>query len=63
MVIKSEILVFSITFIKKLFQEKNKVSECCLKLERWQGPPHINNNMDWCCPLRSVLSFSLFSRQ
>ena len=26
----------------KLFTEENKVLEHCLKLEKWQGPPHIN---------------------
>ena len=28
--------------IKKLFWEENKVPEHCMKLESWQGPPHIN---------------------
>ena len=27
----------------KLFSEENKEPELCLKLERWQGPPHIND--------------------
>ena len=28
--------------MNKLFSEENKVLDHCLKLERWQGPPHIN---------------------
>ena len=27
----------------KLFLEENKIPQLCRKLERWQGPPHINN--------------------
>ena len=26
----------------KLFSDENKVTEYCLKLEKWQGPPHMN---------------------
>ena len=49
-------------WINKLFLEENKDSENW-KHERWQGPPHINTVKDYklCCPLRSVLSFSLLS--
>ena len=27
--------------MKELFSEENKVTEYCLKLERWQGPPQV----------------------
>ena len=26
----------------KLFSDENKVTEYSLKLEKWQGPPHMN---------------------
>ena len=29
-------------WINKLFTEEKKVPQCCLVLERWQGPPHLN---------------------
>ena len=36
----------------------------CLKLERWQGPPHvIKVKLRTRCPSRSVCMFSLFSRE
>ena len=28
--------------INELFSEENELPLNCLKLERWQGPPHIN---------------------
>ena len=37
-----EIFFFSHKWINKLFSEENTVPEHCLKLERWQGPPHID---------------------
>ena len=45
----------------KLFSEENKALEHCLKLESWQGPPHINNEKQY----EIVLSFklSLFSHE
>ena len=30
-------------WINNLFSEENKAPEHCLRLERWQGPPHISN--------------------
>ena len=30
------------TQINKLFSEENKVPGQCLKIQRWQGPPHIS---------------------
>ena len=33
-------------WINKLSSEENKVPEHCLKLGRWQGPPHINKVTD-----------------
>ena len=43
-----------------MFSEENKIPEQCLKLERWQGPPHINTMKQYklCFPLRSVCLFS-----
>ena len=38
--------------VNKLFSEENKVPEHSLKLERWQGPPHINTQYKLCCPLK-----------
>ena len=31
-----------ITQITGLFSEENKVPGHCLKIERWQGPPHVD---------------------
>ena len=28
--------------VNELLSEENKVPEHCLKLEKWQGPPHVN---------------------
>ena len=36
------ILFFYYKWINKLFSERTKVPQHCWKLERWQGPPHIN---------------------
>ena len=35
-------MCFIHSWINKLLSEENKVPEHCLKLESWQGPPHIN---------------------
>ena len=37
-------LIFFHNWINKLLSEENKIPRTgsCLKLERWQGPPHIN---------------------
>ena len=43
-------------WINKLFSEENKVLEHCLKLESWQGPPHINKVKQY----EIVSSFSLY---
>ena len=43
---------------------KQKVPEHCLKLERWQGPPHVNKvkqHETVSSVSRSVYLFSLFS--
>ena len=42
-------------WINKLFSEENKVLEHCWKLERWQGPPHINKVKQY----EIVLSFKV----
>ena len=47
-------------WINKLLSEEHKVPKHRLKLERWQGPPHINK---MCCSLRSICLFSLFSHK
>ena len=46
--------------IQKISFSQRKIRSF-LKLERWQGPPHIHkvNSMKLCCPLRSVCLFSL----
>ena len=36
-----------------VLSEENKVPEHCLKVERWQGPPHINKVKQY----ETVLSF------
>ena len=45
--------------------EQNTIPEYCLKLESWQGPPHINklNQYKLCCPLMLVCYFSLLSHE
>ena len=47
--------VFFHQSINKLFSEENKFPKHYLKLEWWQGPPHINNvkQYELFCPLRS----------
>ena len=52
-------------WISKLFTEENKVPEHCLKLERRQGPPHINKVKQYLfCPLGgSLLSQSWKQRE
>ena len=44
--------------INKLFSEENKVPEHCLKLERWQGPPHVNKVKR--CEIVSSFTITLF---
>ena len=39
--------------MNNLFSEENKVPRSCLKLNRWQGLPHINNVKQY----ETVLSF------
>ena len=58
---QSRIIIVS----KNCFQRKLSSPEYCLKLERWQGPPHMNKvkQHKLCCPLRSVCLFSLFSHE
>ena len=29
-------------WLRELFSEETKVPGRCLKLEKWQGPPHVN---------------------
>ena len=50
-------------WINKLLSEEMKFPEHCLKLERWQGLPHVNTVKQYYlyCPWRSVSSFSLFN--
>ena len=43
------------SWINKLFSEENKVPEHHLKLERWQGPPHVHK-VKHC---ETVLSFKV----
>ena len=38
-----------------MFSEQNKVPEHCLKIEKWQGPPHVNRVKQY------KLCFCLFS--
>ena len=41
----SDMVVFLFCFFPSLHKQavlENKVHECCLKLESWQGPPHTN---------------------
>ena len=47
-------------WINKLFWEEHKVPEHCLKLERWQGPPHVNKVRQ--CETVSSSEFSLFTQ-
>ena len=36
-------IIYFLKWINELLSEKKyKVREHCLKIERWQGPPHIN---------------------
>ena len=46
---------FSITESTSCSQRKTRSPEQCLKLERWQGPPHINKGRQY----ETVLSFRL----
>ena len=32
-----------------------------MKLERWQGLPHMNSKMKLCCPVFSLFVFSVYS--
>ena len=53
--IQTQQYFFSHNWIKKLPSEENKIQELSLKLERWQGPPHINKVKQY----ETVLSFKL----
>ena len=43
-----------------LFSEENNVPKHSLKVERWQGLPHVNKVKQYklCCPLRSACLFT-----
>ena len=61
---KSEIFIASIREQTSLFPEENEVPERCLKLERRQGPPHMNQfKQKLRCPYKSVGLSSLFRLQ
>ena len=58
-------MYFSISEQTSCSQRKIRSAEHSLKLERWQGPPHVHRVKQYtlCCPLRSVCVFSLFSHE
>ena len=60
-----QMMYFFHTLINKLFSEEIKIPEHCLKLEGWQGLPHINTVKLYklSSPLKSVYLFSLFSHE
>ena len=49
-------------WINNLFSEENKVPDHCLKLERWQGPPHINKITQYDIVLSSQGALCRFLR-
>ena len=48
-------------WINKLFLE-NRIPEHCLKLDRWQGPPHVNKGKQYEIVL-SVFLYISFSHE